>query len=70
MEFTVVIEYDPEDGSYNASVPSLPGCFAWGKTKAEAIKHIKEVVVLFVEAMEEAGESIPKELELQRVRVG
>jgi predicted RNase H-like HicB family nuclease len=50
MTYTVVFDYDPEEHVYNVSVPSLPGCYTWGKTKALAMKHAKEMIRTFLDA--------------------
>lgn len=48
MEITVVIE--PQDeGGYTVYVPSLPGCVSQGETKEEALRNIKEAIVLYIE---------------------
>ena len=38
-----------QDGYTVASVPSLPGCRSQGKTEREAVKNIKEAVLLYLE---------------------
>ena len=38
-----------EDGGYNVSVPSLPGCFSQGDNFEDAIKNIKEAIELYLE---------------------
>ncbi|MBI2901478.1 MAG: type II toxin-antitoxin system HicB family antitoxin [Planctomycetes bacterium] len=67
MEFTVVVTR--EEGVYNVSVPSLPGCHTWGKTKQAALKNAKEAIELYIESLTAAGEPIPAEESLHRVRV-
>ena len=52
MEFTVLIEKD-EDGYYVAEVPDLKGCYTQGKTFEEAMKNIREVIELCLEAEKE-----------------
>jgi predicted RNase H-like HicB family nuclease len=49
MELTIVLE-PQEEGGYTAYVPSLPGCISQGKTKADAIKNIKEAIELYLES--------------------
>ncbi len=48
-----------EDGWFVAEVPSLPGCISQGRTRAEAIANIREAIVLYIEALEARGESVP-----------
>lgn len=50
--FDVVLERG-EDGWYVADVPALAGCHTQGKTKAEAMKNIKEVIELCLEMAKE-----------------
>lgn len=46
----VVIEQD-EDGIFIAECPALQGCYAQGKTFEEAIKNIKDVIVMCIEEL-------------------
>jgi predicted RNase H-like HicB family nuclease len=43
--YTVVVERD-EDGVYIAEVPALRSCYTQGKSVAEAMERIKEVIKL------------------------
>jgi len=56
-----VILYPGEDGYWVAECPSLPGCVSQGKTKEEAIVHIKEAIQGYIEALEEDSLPIPSE---------
>ena len=42
-----------------AEIPAMPGCRAWGDTKAEALDLIRSVAVAFLESCEENGDEIP-----------
>lgn len=57
MKYAVVIERGPL--SYGAHVPDLPGSVAVGETKAEVLVLIREAIELYLEALEEDGETIP-----------
>ena len=57
MKYAVVTERGPL--SYGAHVPDLPGCVAVGETKAEVLVLIREAIELYLEALEEEGETIP-----------
>ena len=48
MRLKIVLEKG-EDGYVVASVPSLPGCHSQGKTEKEAIRNIKEAIMLYLE---------------------
>lgn len=69
MKFTAVLSKD-EDGGYDISIPVLPGCRTWGKTKAEAAKHIKEAAKSYLKSLAKEGDPVPSEAGLQTVLVG
>jgi len=48
MKLKIILEKG-DDGYIVASVPSLPGCHSQGKTEKEAIKNIKEAILLYLE---------------------
>jgi predicted RNase H-like HicB family nuclease len=60
MKYTVIIEHGRESG-YVAHVPALRGCVSQGKTKAEALRGIKEAMEAYIEALIEDGLPVPKE---------
>ena len=48
MRLKIILEKD-EDGYIVVSAPSLPGCHSQGKTEKQAIKNIKEAILLYLE---------------------
>ena len=52
MRFRVVLEYDPETGSYSAVCPELPGCTSAGETEEEARRDIEEAIRLYLSPAE------------------
>ncbi|MFC1977170.1 type II toxin-antitoxin system HicB family antitoxin [Chloroflexota bacterium] len=54
VKLPVIITRD-EDGYYVAEVPVLRSCFTQGKTRAEVLVNIKEVIRLCLENMAEEG---------------
>jgi predicted RNase H-like HicB family nuclease len=58
VEYLVVVEKGKK--SYGAYVPDLPGCVAVGETRREVLKLIREGIALHIEALRDAGESIPE----------
>jgi len=52
MKLKIVMERS-EDGGYTVFVPSLPGCISEGNTKKEALKNIKEAILLYLEPVED-----------------
>ena len=61
MKYTIIIEKGRESG-YMAYAPVLKGCVSQGKTKAEAVKNIKEAMEVYVEALLEDGLPVPIEV--------
>lgn len=56
-----VIIYSGEDGYFVAECPSLPGCISQGKTREEAIKHIREAITGYIAALQEDNLPVPEE---------
>ncbi|MBE9045028.1 type II toxin-antitoxin system HicB family antitoxin [Pleurocapsales cyanobacterium LEGE 10410] len=56
-----VLLYPGEDGHFVVEVPSLPGCISQGKTREEALANIEEAISLYIEVLEERGESVPED---------
>ena len=50
-----------EDGYWVVECPSLPGCVSQGQTRQEALDNIKEAISLYIEVLEERGESVPED---------
>lgn len=59
-EYSIFMQYDPQDKIYVASVPELQGCMAHGKTKEEALKEIEVAKELWIETAKEDGLPIPE----------
>jgi predicted RNase H-like HicB family nuclease len=62
-QFTAVFEKN-EDVGYTVTVPSLPGCISEGDTFDEALKNIKEAIVLYLEVMKKDKEKIKDDEEI------
>ena len=58
--YSIVIQWDPRDNIYIASVPELPGCRTHGDTYEEALKNALEVIDLWVEDAQRAGDPLPQ----------
>jgi predicted RNase H-like HicB family nuclease len=67
MRFRVVLEYDPETGSYSAVCPELPGCASAGETEDEARLGIEEAIRLYLSP---AGIEMSPTAKLVEVTVG
>jgi predicted RNase H-like HicB family nuclease len=49
LEYPLRVEPDPE-GGFVASIPDLPGCYSAGETKQEAVAHLEESRVAWIES--------------------
>lgn len=66
MKLSVTVDRD-EDGMWVVECPSIPGCVSQGKTKADALKNIKEAIALCLEVRAERG--LPLTVETRQVEV-
>lgn len=57
--YSVVIQWDPRDNIYVASVPELPRVRTHGDTYQEALQNIIEVIDMWVEEAQRASEILP-----------
>lgn len=51
MKFRILLKPDFEDGGFNVSCPSLPGCHSQGDTVEEALINIREAIELCLEVL-------------------
>lgn len=56
--YLVVFEKNPD--GWSAYAPDLPGCVAFGDTKADVESSIKTAIDLHIEGMIEDGETVPE----------
>ena len=56
-DYMIVIRPDGL-GAFNANVPAIPGCHAYGKTSEEAQKELGYVFEMICEEYEEEGRSL------------
>jgi len=56
--FQIVIEREPQGGSYSAYSPTLAGCFRRAPTLEEAKRRIREALGERLEALLASGESV------------
>ena len=61
MQYTVVLRED-EEGNWLASVPALPGCHTWGKTREDVLANAKEAAEGCIESLLATGDPVPKEV--------
>ena len=67
MRFRIVLEFDPETGSYSAVCPELPGCASAGDTEDEARNNIEEAIRLYLAPAEIL---LPDNAKLVEVTIG
>jgi len=56
-DYTVVVM--PDDGTFLAYVPAIPGCHAVGDTREEAQRELRLVFEMFAEDARESGRALP-----------
>ena len=56
--FIVLIEKD-EDGVFIGTVPSLRGCYSYGKTLDELMANLKEAIEVHIEAFRSEEKELP-----------
>ncbi len=57
-EYPVLIEHDPQTGSYGASSPDLP-VVGIGKSREEAVTRFHNALHGYIEFQRERGEPVP-----------
>ena len=70
MQFTIIIERDPESGWLVGSVSELPGCYSQAHTLAELEEAMQEAIQVYLETTGEETEPYPVFVGLQRLEVG
>ena len=68
MKYRIAIEQD-ENGIFVAECPALPGCVSQGKTRAEALKNIKDAIDGYLASLKKHNEPIPPSIEEEMVEV-
>lgn len=68
-QYTVILEWDSEVGSYSAVVPALRGCASMGRTVDEALANAREAIELYLEVLRDEGRPIPEDTAPQVIRI-
>jgi predicted RNase H-like HicB family nuclease len=55
---TIYVQRDPADSTWDASIAELPGAFAHGATREEAVSRVKRAFHAYLELLEARGVSI------------
>jgi len=65
--YTILLERDPEDGSYTVSVPTLPGIVTQGRDLQDAIEMARDAIRCHIDGLLKDGLPIPDEDEPPQV---
>ena len=52
--------WSDEDDGFIAVAPDLPGCSAFGDTKAEALTELDDAIEAWIAAAKDAGNPVPQ----------
>jgi predicted RNase H-like HicB family nuclease len=55
VTLTAIIQTEPDNGGYSASIPALPGCFTQGETLDEVRANLREAAEGWLAAAHDAG---------------
>ena len=56
--YKIFLHKEPE-GGFTVTVPILPGCITYGEDLDESIAMAREAIELYIEDLQERGETIP-----------
>ncbi len=59
-KYEIIIYWTPEDESFVAEVPELPGCMADGSSYQEALANAEVIIKEWLETATEIGRAIPE----------
>jgi predicted RNase H-like HicB family nuclease len=59
LPYQITVRWSEVDQSYEAAVPALRTCIAYGDTPAQAVREVVTAAELWLEAASEAGKTIP-----------
>ncbi len=57
--YPIEVFWSDENKGFVALVPDLPGCSAWGKSEADAIREAHAAIAVWIEAAQAAGREVP-----------
>ncbi len=61
--YTILLDPDPESGTYTVTVPALPGIVTQGDSVEDAITQAREAIQVHIEGLLADGEPVPEERE-------
>ena len=59
--YTILLERDPEDGTYTVTVPALPGIVTQGRDLEDAIAMARDAIRCHIDGLLKDGLPIPEE---------
>ena len=59
FRYTVVIEWDPEETVWVASVPAL-SVISYAETREEVLTMVKEAITVTIEGLQAVGQPVPQ----------
>src|ERR1700722_10866126 len=62
--YPATVCWSEEDGGFIAIAPDLPGCSAFGTTRAEALDELQVAITAWIEAAKSAGNLVPEPSQL------
>jgi antitoxin HicB len=65
--YAVLLDPDPDSGTYTVTVPALPGVVTQGDSIEDAIAQAREAIQVHIEGLLADGEPVPEEHERPQV---
>ncbi len=59
-KYEIIIYWSKEDEAYIAEVPELSGCVSDGKTYAEALENVQQIINEWIETAKQLNRNIPE----------
>jgi len=60
LHYTVVLDRE-EDGRHIASVPGVPGCHVYGRTRQQAVGRARRALQFYLDVRRQEGRKPPKQ---------
>jgi len=60
LRYVVTIDRE-EDGRFIASVPEVPGCHAYGRTRRQAIARARKALQFYIDTLRAEGRKPPRQ---------
>ena len=59
-KYEIIIYWSPDDDTFVAEVPELPGCMADGASHQEALANAEVIIQEWIDTAKEIGRAIPE----------